>query len=104
MSSSILVINGEIYFGGTFMSLTENENQVIYQPAEQEQAANRQKSSIQAVDDIVRRYYPSLVGTVHAALAVIGAMALKGRTKPLSLIFETASGYGKTASLQMTFP
>jgi hypothetical protein len=62
------------------------------------------QSSIQAVDDIVRRYYPSLVRTVHAALAVIGAMALKGRTKPLSVIFETASGYGKTASLQMTFP
>jgi hypothetical protein len=37
-------------------------------------------------------------------LAVFAAMSIKGRTKPLSLIFETPSGYGKTATLQMAFP
>jgi len=36
------------------------------------------------------------------SVPVLGLIFL--RTKPLSVIFETASGYGKTASLQMTFP
>lgn len=61
-------------------------------------------SRIEYVDSYVEHYYPNLLGSVHACLAVFGAMALKGRTKPLSLIFETASGYGKTATLQMVFP
>ena len=59
---------------------------------------------IEYVDSFVKHHYPNLLGSVHACLAVFGAMALKGRTKPLSLIFETASGYGKTATLQMVFP
>ena len=52
----------------------------------------------------VQKYYPALTGTVRACLAVFGAMSLKDRRKPLSLILETPSGYGKTAVLQMTFP
>lgn len=56
------------------------------------------------VDPVVREHYPALVETVHACLAVFGSMALAGRTKPVSLILETASGYGKSAALQMFFP
>jgi len=64
----------------------------------------REPAIARAVDPVVNRFYPNLLQPVHACLAVFGAMALKGRTKPLSLIFETASGYGKTACLQMVFP
>jgi len=56
------------------------------------------------VDPIVTRHYAALIESVHAVLAVFGSMALAGRSKPLCLIFETASGYGKTAVLQMVFP
>ena len=56
------------------------------------------------VDPVVSLSYPGLLDSVHACLAVFGAMALAGRTKPLSLIFETPSGYGKTAIVQMAFP
>jgi len=52
----------------------------------------------------VARYYPELLQGANACLAVFGAMALSGRTKPLSLIFEAASGFGKTAIVQMAFP
>src|ERR1700687_3416773 len=60
--------------------------------------------SILSVQEVVTQHYSSLFPGVQACLAVFGAMALKGRTKPLSLIFETPSGFGKTAVLQMTFP
>ena len=60
--------------------------------------------NIDYVDSFVKHHYPNLLGSVHACLSVFGSMALKGRTKPLSLIFETASGCGKTATLQMVFP
>jgi DeoR-like helix-turn-helix domain len=56
------------------------------------------------VDPVVSQYYPALLPTVHACLAVFGAMALAKRTKPLCLILETPSGYGKSAVLQMMFP
>ena len=56
------------------------------------------------VDPVVSKYYPALLQTVHACLAVFGAMALAKRTKPLCLILETPSGYGKSAVLQMMFP
>jgi hypothetical protein len=56
------------------------------------------------LDAIINRYYPNLLSSVHAVLAVFGAMALKDRTKPLSLILEGSSGFGKTAVLQMAFP
>jgi hypothetical protein len=65
---------------------------------------NVSNSSIEDVDAVVGQYYPQLVKGVHAMLAVFGAMALQGRTKPLSLIFETGSGFGKTTVLQMPFP
>jgi hypothetical protein len=51
----------------------------------------------------VHRYYEGLVKPALACLAVFGAMSLKGRTKPLSLLFEATSGFGKTAVLQMAF-
>src|SRR5215471_3678349 len=53
---------------------------------------------------IVQKYFPGLHNCVKAILSVIGAMSLKDRTRPLTLILETPSGYGKTAVLQMTFP
>jgi hypothetical protein len=59
---------------------------------------------IAVVDAFVGRYYAGLVNPTHAMLAVFGSMALDGRTNPLSLILETPSGYGKTATLQMAFP
>lgn len=55
-------------------------------------------------EEIINQYYSGLVPTVHACLAVCGAMALKGRTRPLSLILEGTSGSGKTAVLQMLMP
>jgi hypothetical protein len=61
-------------------------------------------SSLQRLDTVIRKHYPALLTSVHAMLAVFASMAMKGRTKPLSLIFETPSGYGKTATLQMAFP
>jgi hypothetical protein len=54
-------------------------------------------------DSIINHYYQGLAPAVRVYLAVFGAMSLRGRTKPLSLIFETPSGYGKTAVLQMAF-
>jgi hypothetical protein len=56
------------------------------------------------VDAVVSQYYPALLPSVNACLAVFGAMALAKRTKPLCLILETPSGYGKSAVLQMMFP
>jgi len=52
----------------------------------------------------VARHYPGLEKALDGLLSVFGSMALGGRTKPLSLIFETVSGYGKTAVVQMAFP
>ena len=62
------------------------------------------RPAITDVEKAVNRYYGGLLPSVKACLAVFGTMVLKGRTKPLSLIFESTSGYGKTANLQMTFP
>jgi hypothetical protein len=59
--------------------------------------------SMEEVVFIVSQHYKALVLVVHAVLAVCATMALKGRTKPLSLMFEGGSGSGKTAVLQMLF-
>lgn len=64
----------------------------------------RQSTGLDRLDTTLRKHYPALVTSVHAMLAVFASMAVQGRTKPLSLIFETPSGYGKTATLQMAFP
>jgi hypothetical protein len=61
-------------------------------------------SALGTLDAVVKKHYPALITSAHAMLAVFASMAMKGRTKPLSLIFETPSGYGKTATLQMAFP
>jgi hypothetical protein len=58
----------------------------------------------QALQALVAQHYRGLEGALDAMLAVFGSMSLAGRTKPLSLMFETASGYGKTAVVQMAFP
>lgn len=55
-------------------------------------------------DEIIERYYTGLTPTVRACMAVFGAMALSGRTRPLSLILEAPSGSGKTAAIQMFMP
>jgi len=59
---------------------------------------------IQPVEEAVNRFYPGLLPAVKCGLAVVGSMALKGRTKPLSIMFETPSGYGKSAVAQMFYP
>jgi hypothetical protein len=56
------------------------------------------------VNPIINKYYPNLLDAVHASLSVIATLALKDRTKPLSVIFEAPSGLGKTAVLKMLFP
>jgi hypothetical protein len=56
------------------------------------------------VNPIINKHYSNLLPAAHAALAVFGTLALKNRTKPLSVMFEASSGYGKTAVLQMCFP
>jgi len=53
---------------------------------------------------LIESHYPGLGPAVRAALAVFGSLALAQRTKPLTLIFEGASGSGKTTVLQMVFP
>ena len=60
--------------------------------------------SFKSFASTVAHYYPELLPAVNACMAVFGAMALAGRTKPLSLIFEAPSGFGKTATVQMAFP
>jgi hypothetical protein len=68
------------------------------------EAVTATQHDIAVVESTVSRYYPRLLPALKACLAVFGAMSLSGRTRPLSLIFETPSGYGKSAILQMTFP
>lgn len=58
----------------------------------------------QYVNPIISKYYLALIDPVHASLSVFATLAFKNRTKPLSLIFEASSGFGKTAVLQMAFP
>ena len=53
---------------------------------------------------VVERYFPGLEPAVTAYLAVFGAMSLKGRSRPLSLLLETPSGHGKSTVIQMAFP
>jgi len=56
------------------------------------------------VNPVINKYYPALLDAVHASLSVFATLSLKNRTKPLSLIFEASSGFGKSAVLQMAFP
>jgi hypothetical protein len=56
------------------------------------------------IETLVDKHYKNLLPGVNACLAVFGAMSLKGRTKPLSLMFEAGSGFGKSATVQMAFP
>ena len=68
-------------------------------------AANHPELAVQnRVDPVFGQYYPGLTNALHAALAVCASMTFENRTKPLSLVFETPSGYGKTAVLQTIFP
>lgn len=60
--------------------------------------------TVRDVHALVAKHYRGLEGSLDALLAVFGSMALAGRTRPLSVIFETPSGYGKTAVVQMAFP
>ncbi|HVG20961.1 MAG TPA: hypothetical protein VNI02_18070 [Blastocatellia bacterium] len=58
----------------------------------------------QFVNPIINTHYPALLDAVHASLSVFATLSFKNRTKPLSVIFEASSGFGKTAVLQMAFP
>jgi hypothetical protein len=70
-----------------------------------EQAPNISRElAIEGVDSVVQEHFPALIQAVHACLAVFGAMALAGRTLPLSLILEGSSGNGKTTVVEMMMP
>lgn len=61
-------------------------------------------SSPRLNEQLINKYYTGLFPTVQACMAVCGAMSLKGRKRPLSLILEGTSGSGKTAVIQMLMP
>src|SRR5262250_856271 len=61
-------------------------------------------SSIQPVEDALNSFYPGLLPATKCGLAVVCSMAFKGRTKPIAVMFESPSGFGKTAVVQMFFP
>lgn len=73
-------------------------------PAEAKAVGSNSDLVEQLVIPAVSRHYPALINSIEACLSVFGTMALGDRTKPLSLIFETPSGFGKSAILQMAFP
>jgi hypothetical protein len=73
-------------------------------PQEEAENSAEQNHLEELVNPAVSKYYPALLNTLHACLSVCVTNSLKGKTKPLSLILETPSGYGKTAVLQMFFP
>ena len=61
------------------------------------------RTIVARMDDVrvvIGVFYKALLPAFLATLAVVCSMALKGRTLPISLIFEGYSGYGKTATLQ----
>jgi len=68
------------------------------------QSETRVQRLITPVIGAVSRHYRELLPAVRAMLSVICSMALAERTKPLSVIFEAQSGFGKTAVVQMAFP
>jgi hypothetical protein len=72
-------------------------------PAENPTTSSNQNLLEEFVNPTIGKYYPALLKTVHACLSVCVTLSLKNKTKPLSLILETPSGYGKTAVLQMFF-
>jgi hypothetical protein len=53
---------------------------------------------------LVQKHYPQLALTLRACLAVCATMALADRKRPLSLILEMPSGYGKTTTIGWLFP
>jgi hypothetical protein len=55
------------------------------------------------IDAAVNASYPELLPSFHAALAVVGAMALSERIRPLSLILESRSGNGKSEVIQSLY-
>lgn len=59
---------------------------------------------IRHLERIVSSCYPGLTAVVKAGLAVFATMSLQGRTKPRALIYESQSGFGKSAVVQMFFP
>jgi hypothetical protein len=73
------------------------------QPKGETPSSRSEEDSISGVTHVIKRYYPALLDAFLAFLAVFGAMSFKGRTKPLSLIFEGSSGSGKTALIQTVF-
>jgi hypothetical protein len=62
------------------------------------------KGPIRTVEEAVNSFYPGLLPAVKCGLAVVCSMAFKGRTKPIAVMFESPSGFGKSAVVQMFFP
>ena len=59
---------------------------------------------IRPVEDAVNSFYPGLLPAAKCGLAVVCSMAFKDRTKPIAVMFESPSGFGKSAVVQMFFP
>jgi hypothetical protein len=81
-----------------------NSTAIYDAPLEGDASQRVIKENLQFVGETVGYFYQPLVRPVKACLAMCGAMALKDRTRPLSLILETPSGYGKTTVVEMFLP
>jgi hypothetical protein len=69
------------------------------------QASRDAAIALAKLEEIVTQTYsPELWRATRAALAVIASLSLKGRSHPLALIFEGASGKGKSTVINMCNP
>jgi hypothetical protein len=68
-------------------------------------ASDAASAALAKLEEIVTQTYsPELWRATRAALAVIASLSLKGRSHPLALIFEGASGKGKSTVINMCHP
>src|SRR5215469_254165 len=61
-------------------------------------------TKLERLAEAVQAHFPQLLTTVRACLAVCAAMAFAHRKRPLSLVLETPSGYGKTTTIVWLYP
>src|SRR5262249_9723234 len=73
-------------------------------PSRRGSRAMAAESKLEIVKGLIRSHYDGLLPAVECGLAVFGSMSLADRPRALSVIFETTSGYGKSAVTQMFFP
>jgi len=71
---------------------------------ERQEATDHRPRELLAAEEAVNSFYPGLLPATKCGLAVVCSMAFKGRTKPIAVMFESPSGFGKSAVVQMFFP